>query len=846
MSTLKVNNLQVGQDSTATNNLTWFQPGSPDGTIRLGSGNAGSATTKFTFDKDGNLTCVGDITANSIIAPIEGTLDDWIVHAGDTNTKFGFSANDTFQVQTGGSGRVTVTDSATTVDNDLRIVNTSGPLLELTTNGNTADATLRLSEGATGTTNNGGGMYYSGADNKLYITCGTNSTTKRITIQRDDGKIGMGIAAPLHNLHIKPPTASETVLKIEAESGYDARLKLDTSSGGGAEARIDFEEDASIRGWISYTNNSGGTTDDMVFGTATSERLRIGATGLHSITATTYEALKITTNANGNNGPEVQLIHNSASPAANDCIGQLRFSGKDSAGNTDLMARIETIIDSPTSGDESAHLNFAIRGQSAFNTTFRIKRRGTASAPSYTADDIDGIIYDTYNEGSGSSYARHMSLIAKAAGNSPSNLSFWTEAVGGSPTEKLRITPIGRVGINETNPEGLLHIDGESNDPYIYLQRSGAGDTALDLGGIIWKNDTKYSALIKCRTIDRDDAELIFETMYQDTRAEKLRIKNDGKLMTQSAGWIYTNSSAGSLTLGGGNTNLGGKIVLSGGNSPATGDIKFCTGLSSGHTPTERVHINNVGNVLIKNSTTSSSGSHENNVPLCIDGGTNKITMMLGDASTSVSGHGVNDYSGDIRFNGANIAWGDIAYYPMGDTAGGSFRFTRNGSTVTSQANAHIGVEGVFIDGTSAANNLDHYEEGTWTPKLMDGNGSNVTFSNGGNCRFTRIGNLVYCYFNVTRAETGSKTGHMRFWDLPFTAENVDLQVTGTWWLDHSQTSGEDAVGGAIYVVQNTKNAYFVYPTTEFQPIGNSYRYVEFSHWNNGRPMYGSFTYRAA
>ena len=106
MSTLKVNNLQVGQDSTATNNLTWFQPGSPDGTIRLGSGNAGSATTKFTFDKDGNLTCVGDITANSIIAPIEGTLDDWIVHAGDTNTKFGFSAADQFQIQTGGSARI--------------------------------------------------------------------------------------------------------------------------------------------------------------------------------------------------------------------------------------------------------------------------------------------------------------------------------------------------------------------------------------------------------------------------------------------------------------------------------------------------------------------------------------------------------------------------------------------------------------------------------------------------------------------------------------------------------------------------------------------------------------------
>ena len=57
MSTLKVNNLQVGQDSTAANNLTWFQPSSPDGTIRLGSGNAGSATTKFTFDKSRYALC---------------------------------------------------------------------------------------------------------------------------------------------------------------------------------------------------------------------------------------------------------------------------------------------------------------------------------------------------------------------------------------------------------------------------------------------------------------------------------------------------------------------------------------------------------------------------------------------------------------------------------------------------------------------------------------------------------------------------------------------------------------------------------------------------------------------
>ena len=45
-------------------------------------------------------------------------------------------------------------------------------------------------------------MYYSGADNKLYITCGANLTTKRITIQRDDGFIGINKTDPKTGLTI--------------------------------------------------------------------------------------------------------------------------------------------------------------------------------------------------------------------------------------------------------------------------------------------------------------------------------------------------------------------------------------------------------------------------------------------------------------------------------------------------------------------------------------------------------------------------------------------------------------------------------------------------------------------
>jgi hypothetical protein len=53
MSTLKTNNVQVGQSVTATNNFTLYQPASPDGTVRLGNGNSGSTTDVASFTSAG-------------------------------------------------------------------------------------------------------------------------------------------------------------------------------------------------------------------------------------------------------------------------------------------------------------------------------------------------------------------------------------------------------------------------------------------------------------------------------------------------------------------------------------------------------------------------------------------------------------------------------------------------------------------------------------------------------------------------------------------------------------------------------------------------------------------------
>lgn len=44
MSTVILKNVQIGVSGTPTNNFTWYQPASPDGTVRLGVGNAGATT----------------------------------------------------------------------------------------------------------------------------------------------------------------------------------------------------------------------------------------------------------------------------------------------------------------------------------------------------------------------------------------------------------------------------------------------------------------------------------------------------------------------------------------------------------------------------------------------------------------------------------------------------------------------------------------------------------------------------------------------------------------------------------------------------------------------------------
>ena len=304
----------------------------------------------------------------------------------------------------------------------LRLLGSGSGYIELKAPASAGDNTLTLP------TNNGGANQLLIIDGSGNLSWQSSLTFDGTTLTTTQISIGTGA---------NPFTSSANVFKGTAgQKGVYLRSALSAETTPSYSSVDDTDTGMFLPGSNVCAFTTGGT-----------ERLNISGTGHLTITCTSYSALDIKSNNNDNNGPEVQIIHNSASPAAGDCIGQIRFKSKDSANNTDLMSRIETIIDDPISGQETAYLNFATRGYASFNTILRLKNRGTASAPSYTTDDMNGIILDAYN--TGSPYPRYFNFIAKSAGDTDSHITFWTEATGGSPTKKLTIDKAGNTTIHD-------------------------------------------------------------------------------------------------------------------------------------------------------------------------------------------------------------------------------------------------------------------------------------------------------------------------------------------------------------------------------------------------------------
>jgi hypothetical protein len=87
---------------------------------------------------------------------------------------------------------------------------------------------------------------------------------------------------------------------------------------------------------------------------------------------------------------------------------------------------------------------------------------------------------------------------------------------------------------------------------------------------------------------------------------------------------------------------------------------------------------------------------------------------------------------------------------------------------------------GVYLGGTVAANKLDDYEEGTWTPVF-----TSLTIGNGTQSHiYTKVGNKVTLEGTITLGSTSSISGALNNASVPFTANTTHRAYNKCYFLD--------------------------------------------------------------
>jgi len=140
------------------------------------------------------------------------------------------------------------------------------------------------------------------------------------------------------------------------------------------------------------------------------------------------------------------------------------------------------------------------------------------------------------------------------------------------------------------------------------------------------------------------------------------------------------------------------------------------------------------------------------------------------------------------------------------------------------------------VNSATAANLLDDYEEGTWTPVCRDAAYSNGTIIGiyTPTASYTKIGRIVNLQFTIRRNDSQSLSDVLFVTGLPFTSSSsaMDANINGGVWVDNS--SGDKM--GFVSMGASVNHMAFRKSNTMDATIASD-------EWVNGRYIYGGATY---
>jgi hypothetical protein len=374
-------------------------------------------------------------------------------------------------------------------------------------------------------------------------------------------------------------------------------------------------------------------------------------------------------------------------------------------------------------------------------------------------------------------------------------------ATGGS--ERLRIDSSGRVGIGTSSVASTLHIVDSSN----------AGNGTIRLGG--GPAFPGYNS-----TIQQDGqttGKLLFNSAATAGTGHGHQFQVDGT----AAVTIDASRRVGIGTTSPSKLNalsVGGNVTLSGGDRSIINNDN--NALAFGTNATERARIDSSGRLLVGTSSARSDfyNGSGNDARLQIEGDGSSLpgyilqSWVVNHNSATVTPHlvignlpGLCQWFSHGCFKtvtALGVTWIGTALMALtfveaasiealvDGTPGANdmpgrlvFSTTADGASsptermrITSDAYVRLaaGTGGIQFNGdTAAANALDDYEEGTWTPNLTGSGGGAYTYG-GRTGIYTKVGNTVtvHCAFEITGTTT-PYSGNLQVDGLPYLCRDV-------------------------------------------------------------------------